>query len=82
MYSGVRLDDASSFIGAEVAAAGGGGGGGVGWWVWSSSRAAAEDERSRRGAPFPLAVRRTQPRHALNCRMDGLTDAIAINGGG
>ena len=42
----------------------------------SSARAGADDERKRRGVPLEAGRVRTHRRHALNCRTDGVTDAI------
>jgi hypothetical protein len=48
--------------------------------VCSSSRATAEVERRRRGEPLALGICRTHRRQALNCRIDGVTEAMAIDG--
>jgi hypothetical protein len=60
---------------------GGAGGAAVEGCVCTSSRAVAEDERKRRGVPLVLESCRTHRRHVLNCRTDGVTDAMAINRG-
>jgi hypothetical protein len=57
---------------------GGDGGAAVEDCVCTSSRATAEDERKRRGMPLAPDICRTHRRHVLNCRADGVTDAIAI----
>jgi large subunit ribosomal protein L4 len=60
-----------------VSSEGGGvGGAAVEGCVCTSSRAVAEDERKRRGVPLVLESCRTHRRHVLNCRIDGVTDAI------
>jgi large subunit ribosomal protein L4 len=60
---------------------GGAGGAAVEGCVCTSSRAIAEDERKRRGVPLVLEICRTHRKHVLNCRTDGVTDAMASNRG-
>lgn len=77
MYSGVSFDAASPLAGAPE---GGGGGEVEEGVVCSSSRAAAEEDRKRRETPLKDASLRTHRKQALNCRTDGLTDAITTDG--
>lgn len=77
MNSGTSLE-VFDVAGAALSEGGGGGGCGVDGCVCSSSRAMAEDESNRRGVPLALGNWRTHRRHVVNCRKDGVTDAMAV----
>lgn len=77
MYSGTSFE--ALFCAAPVGGSEGGGGGGVEVCACSSSRAVAEDDRSRRDVPLAVETGRTHLRQALKCRMDGGTDAMAMD---
>lgn len=75
IYSGVSWA-------AVKASEGGGDGAAAGDCVCTSSRAVAEVESRRRGMPLAAEVCRTHRRQALNCRIDGVTDAMVCGGVG